>query len=88
MKTPRFVALPTESVHALQAGARDANGQVPEHRISNGAGVPCRHCLTQVARGEPDEDAGQPGERAFALQTQVDFVDDQRFGHQNSLPGR
>ncbi len=53
MKTPRFVALPSATVHALQAGASDANGQIPERRISNGAGVPCRHCLTQVASGEP-----------------------------------
>ena len=53
MKTPRFVALPSDAVHALQAGAPDANGQVPERRLSNGAGVPCRHCLTQVANGEP-----------------------------------
>ena len=30
MKTPRFVALPSDAVHALQSGAPDANGQVPE----------------------------------------------------------
>jgi hypothetical protein len=53
MKALRFVALPTDAVHALQAGAPDANGQVPERRVSDGAGVPCRHCLAQVARGEP-----------------------------------
>lgn len=53
MKTPRFVALPTDAVLALQAGGPDANGQLPERRISEGAGVPCRHCLAQVAKGEP-----------------------------------
>jgi hypothetical protein len=52
MKTPRFVALPTQAVLALQAGGSDANGQIPERRISNGSGVPCRHCLAQVAKGE------------------------------------
>ena len=35
----------------------------------------------QVAGGEPDENARQPGEGAFALQAQIDFVDDQRVGH-------
>lgn len=53
MQTLRFVALPTDAVRALQAGAPDANGQVPERRLSDGAGVPCRHCLAQVASGEP-----------------------------------
>ena len=52
MQTLRFIALPTDAVRALQAGAPDANGQVPERRLSNGAGVPCRHCLAQVASGE------------------------------------
>jgi len=52
MQTLRIVALPTAAVHALQAGAADANGQVPERRLSDGAGVPCRHCLAQVASGE------------------------------------
>ena len=29
----------------------------------------------QVAGGQPDEDAGEPGERALALQAAVDLVD-------------
>jgi len=49
----RFVAMPTEKVLALQAGGPDAHGQVPERQISDGDGVPCRHCLTRVAKGEP-----------------------------------
>jgi hypothetical protein len=51
--TPRFVALPTEEVRALQSGGPDAHGQTPERQISDGDGVPCRHCLTRVAKGEP-----------------------------------
>jgi hypothetical protein len=51
--TPRFIALPTEEVAALQAGGPDAYGQTPERQISDGDGVPCRHCLTRVAKGEP-----------------------------------
>ncbi|MDJ0756579.1 MAG: DUF1203 domain-containing protein [Ardenticatenaceae bacterium] len=53
MSNLRFVALPTEEVRALQAGGLDANGQKPERHISDGKGVPCRHCLTLVAAGEP-----------------------------------
>ena len=50
--TIRFNALPTEAVRALQHGAPDAYGLVPEHRVSDGDGVPCRHCLRNVAAGE------------------------------------
>jgi hypothetical protein len=49
----RFSALPTAEVAALQAGGPDANGQVPERHISDGNGIPCRHCLTRVKAGEP-----------------------------------
>ena len=47
----RFIALDTETVRALQAGNPDANGQVPERLVSDGSGVPCRHCLNDVAAG-------------------------------------
>lgn len=53
MHTIRFVAMPTSVVEALQSGQPDANGQTPERHISDGDGVPCRHCLTNVAKGEP-----------------------------------
>lgn len=53
MNEIRFVAMPTEDTRALQAGAADANGQPPERRISDGDGVPCRHCLDYVAEGDP-----------------------------------
>ncbi len=49
----KFVALATETVHALQAGNPDANGQVPERQVSDGSGLPCRHCLSDMAAGEP-----------------------------------
>ena len=48
-----FKALPTETVRALQAGAADAYGMPPERKISDGDGVPCRHCLKNVGAGEP-----------------------------------
>jgi hypothetical protein len=47
-----FVALETDVVRSLQAGGPDANGQLPERHVSNGGGVPCRHCLAQVKEGE------------------------------------
>ncbi len=53
MSAIRFVAMPTARVTALQAGQPDANGQSPERAISDGDGVPCRHCLELVAAGEP-----------------------------------
>jgi hypothetical protein len=49
----RFVALETATVRALQQGRPDANGQPPERHVSDGNGVPCRHCLAHVGTGEP-----------------------------------
>lgn len=53
MSELNFVALATETAEAYRAGAPDANGQPPERHISDGTGVPCRHCLGEVAAGEP-----------------------------------
>ncbi len=50
--TIRFTALPTDQVRALQRGAPDAYGSAPERQLSDGDGVPCRHCLKNVAAGE------------------------------------
>jgi hypothetical protein len=47
-----YTALATDITRNLQAGGLDAYGQVPERRISQGDGVPCRHCLEDVAQGE------------------------------------
>jgi hypothetical protein len=44
-------ALPTEAVRALQRGGPDAYGRAPERNISDGAGVPCLHCMKNVAEG-------------------------------------
>ncbi|MEQ1953632.1 DUF1203 domain-containing protein [Mesorhizobium sp. CN2-181] len=48
----RFQALPTDAVRALQHGGVDAYGFTPERKISDGDGVPCRHCLRTVAAGK------------------------------------
>ena len=47
----RFSPIPTKVVRAYQAGGPDANGQTPERHLSDGTGVPCRHCLQQVPAG-------------------------------------
>ncbi len=49
----KFIALATETARTLRAGDPDANGQAPERQVSDGAAVPCRHCLSDVAAGEP-----------------------------------
>lgn len=48
----RIEALPTSIVESLQSGELDSYGNSPEHRVSEGSGVPCRHCLQQVAAGK------------------------------------
>ncbi|MGB3387782.1 MAG: DUF1203 domain-containing protein [Pseudaminobacter sp.] len=47
----RYIALPTDRVRALQAGAADDYGLVPERRVSDGDGMPCRHCLRNIEAG-------------------------------------
>ncbi|MBS0565681.1 MAG: DUF1203 domain-containing protein [Proteobacteria bacterium] len=50
--TLRFEPLDSGLVAALRAGAPDANGQPAERgTISDGQGVPCRHCLRDVPAG-------------------------------------
>ena len=49
----RFVALDTGLVRHWQNGGADANGQTPERAISDGQGIPCRHTLAMVPKGEP-----------------------------------
>lgn len=46
-----FTPIPTKLARAYQAGGPDANGQVPERKISDGAGNPCRHCLRNIPAG-------------------------------------
>ena len=53
MTTLRFEAMPTETVRALRNGSNDANGQPPERRVADRPGMPCRHCLAEIAVGEP-----------------------------------
>ncbi len=52
MTAVKFMAMPTEHARTYQSGQPDAYGLVPEKRVSDGDGVPCRHCLADVAAGE------------------------------------
>lgn len=49
--TLHFTPIPTAIVRAYQHGGPDANGQAPERAVSDGDGVPCRHCLRMVPKG-------------------------------------
>ena len=49
----RVSPIPTEHAHAFWNGGKDAHDMAPERHLSDGSGVPCRHCLQQVAAGEP-----------------------------------
>jgi hypothetical protein len=49
----RFIAMPTKDAESFWIGMPDANGQPPERHISDGSGNPCRHCLSDIAEGEP-----------------------------------
>ena len=49
----RFQAIPGGEARKLQRGGHDANNQVPERKVSDGSGVPCRHCLRLVPKGRP-----------------------------------
>lgn len=51
--TIQFKALPTQDVRTLQSGGPDAYGNTPERRISDGDGMPCRHCLRNIEAGAP-----------------------------------
>lgn len=54
MKPVSISIVPISTDHARNywSGQVDANGQIPEGHVSDGSGVPCRHCLSNVKAGE------------------------------------
>lgn len=48
----QFIAMPTETVEHYRSGGIDVYGNEPERQISSGEGVPCRHCLDIVPKGQ------------------------------------
>lgn len=53
MTNIRFTGISTDLAHHLQAGGFDAYDNTPERTISDGDGVPCRHCLRLIEKGKP-----------------------------------
>ena len=47
----RFSPIPTDTARALQTGGLDAYGMLPERKLSDGGGNPCRHCLGMIPEG-------------------------------------
>lgn len=44
--------MPTSEASYFRGGGVDAYGNIPETGTSDGSGVPCRHCLQMVPKGE------------------------------------
>lgn len=49
----RYIPMSDEDARRMRDGEPDAYGNVAERRISDGDGVPCRHCLDYVEAGAP-----------------------------------
>lgn len=48
----KFTPIPTERYHQLINGGLDAHDQMPIKQISDGGGIPCRHCLADIAKND------------------------------------
>ncbi|MCJ8324961.1 MAG: DUF1203 domain-containing protein [Rhizobiales bacterium] len=48
----KFTPIPTERYEQLINGGLDAHERMPIKQISDGGGMPCRHCLADIARGD------------------------------------
>ena len=46
-----LTSMTTDQARSFWQSAPDAYGQKPEIHVSDGSGVPCRHCQQDVARG-------------------------------------
>ncbi|MCJ7996634.1 DUF1203 domain-containing protein [Rhizobium cremeum] len=53
MTTITFTAMPSDQASSYRRGEADAYGLAPERRMTTGSGYPCRHCLDEIADGEP-----------------------------------
>ena len=53
MSTFIFKGMPSIDAQSLRNGNCDAHGNRPETAISDGAGIPCRHCLSMIKKGIP-----------------------------------
>ena len=49
----RYIPMSDAEARRMREGGLDAYGNAPERQISDGDGVPCRHCLDYVEAGAP-----------------------------------
>ena len=49
----RYIPMSDAEARRMREGGLDAYGNAPERQISDGGGVPCRHCLDYVEAGAP-----------------------------------
>ena len=48
----RYTPMPSAIAASFRRGEPDAYGMVPERHTSDGQGMPCRHCLKNIAAGD------------------------------------
>ena len=48
----KFRGMKSADAHQLWQGGKDDHGNDPEVTISDGAGNPCRHCLSMIEKGD------------------------------------
>lgn len=48
----KFLPMPTDQYTTFLDGGLDAHGNKPHRAICNDEGMPCRHCLQDIAKGE------------------------------------
>jgi hypothetical protein len=48
-----FTSIPSEHAKLYRDGALDAHNMTPEIHISDGAGLPCRHCQQDIEKNAP-----------------------------------
>lgn len=51
--TYSFIPMDDATAAHLRSGGGDAYGNAAERRLSDGVGVPCRHCMRMIGEDEP-----------------------------------
>lgn len=49
----RYTPVPSDEAARLRGGGLDAYSMPPERHVSDGQGMPCRHCLGNIEDGHP-----------------------------------
>ena len=47
-----YLPIPTGQARAYQNGGKDAHGNIPKKFVCEEDGLPCRHCLKNIEKGE------------------------------------